>query len=226
MDAEEEPSGRRVEDLVLDAARDCVLAYGVRRTTVTDVARRAGVSRMSVYRRWPDVQSLVADLMSREWHRVIVDAARQAAAADGPLRARLVTQSVTAAATLRVHPLLRKILEVDPEILLPYMLDRRGAGQEEMLGFLIEMIAAGQAEGSVRAGDPARLARAVLLTAQSFVLSVATVTDGHTPSDLDAELTLLLDRYLSPAGGASTDRAPGSTRTRSSPSVVSGSPSA
>ncbi|MEU8000357.1 TetR/AcrR family transcriptional regulator [Catellatospora sp. NPDC049111] len=198
MDAEEEPGGRRVEDLVLDAARDCVLAYGVRRTTVTDVARRAGVSRMSVYRRWPDVQSLVADLMSREWHRVIVDAARQAAAADGPLRARLVTQSVTAAATLRVHPLLRKILEVDPEILLPYMLDRRGAGQEEMLGFLVEMIAAGQAEGSVRDGDPARLARAVLLTAQSFVLSVATVTDGHTPSDLDAELTLLLDRYLSP----------------------------
>ncbi|WP_144124906.1 TetR/AcrR family transcriptional regulator [Catellatospora sichuanensis] len=199
MDAEEEPGGRRVEDLVLDAARDCVLAYGVRRTTVTDVARRAGVSRMSVYRRWPDVQSLVGDLMSREWHRVIVDAARQAAAADGPLRSRLVAQSVAAAATLRAHPLLRKIMEVDPEILLPYMLDRRGAGQEEMLGFLVEMIAAGQAEGSVRAGDPARLARAVLLTAQSFVLSVATVSDGHTPAELDDELGLLLDRYLSPA---------------------------
>ncbi|GIF99374.1 TetR family transcriptional regulator [Catellatospora citrea] len=188
-----------MEDLVLDAARDCVLAYGVRRTTVTDVARRAGVSRMSVYRRWPDVQSLVGDLMSREWHRVIVDAARQAAAADGPLRSRLVAQSVAAAATLRTHPLLRKILEVDPEILLPYMLDRRGAGQEEMLGFLVEMIAAGQAEGSVRAGDPARLARAVLLTAQSFVLSVATVADGHTPAEFDEELTLLLDRYLSPS---------------------------
>ncbi|WP_155369785.1 TetR/AcrR family transcriptional regulator [Catellatospora vulcania] len=206
MDAEEEPGGRRVEDLVLDAARDCVLAYGVRRTTVTDVARRAGVSRMSVYRRWPDVQSLVGDLMSREWHRVIVDAARQAAASDGPLRSRLVAQSVAAAATLRTHPLLRKIMEVDPEILLPYMLDRRGAGQEEMLGFLVEMIAAGQAEGSVRPGDPARLARAVLLTAQSFVLSVATVTDGHTPSDLDEELTLLLDRYLSPTAPA--NRAP------------------
>src|SRR6185369_13907435 len=100
------------DDRLLDAARDCVLAYGVRRTTVTDVARRAGVSRMSVYRRWPDVQSLVADLMSREWHRVIVDAARQAAAADGPLRSRLVAQSVAAAATLRTHPLLRKIMEV------------------------------------------------------------------------------------------------------------------
>lgn len=196
---------------MLDAARDCVLAYGVRRTTVTDVARRAGVSRMSVYRRWPDVQSLVGDLMSREWHRVIVDAARQAAAADGPLRTRLVAQSVAAAATLRAHPLLRKILEVDPEVLLPYMLDRRGAGQEEMLGFLVEMIAAGQAEDSIRAGDPARLARAVLLTAQSFVLSLATVTDGHTPSDFDEELTLLLDRYLSPGtcpGAPAAPRSP------------------
>ncbi|BCJ70774.1 hypothetical protein CS0771_03180 [Catellatospora sp. IY07-71] len=199
VDAEEEPGGRRVDDLVLDAARDCVLAYGVRRTTVTDVARRAGVSRMTVYRRWPDVQSLVADLMSREWHQVIVDAAAAAARAAGPLRARLVAQSTAAAARLRAHPLLRKILEVDPEILLPYMLDRRGGGQEEMLGFLQQTIAAGQAEGSVRAGDPALLARAVLLTAQSFVLSAPTVTDGHPLADLDGELTVLLDRYLAPA---------------------------
>src|SRR2546421_25722 len=64
-----------IEDAVLDATRDCVLAYGVRRTTVSDVARRAGVSRMSIYRRWPDVRSLVADLMSREWHRVLVGTA-------------------------------------------------------------------------------------------------------------------------------------------------------
>ena len=50
-------------DAVLDAVRDCVLAVGVRRTTMTDVARRAGVSRMTLYRRWPDVRSLVGDLI-------------------------------------------------------------------------------------------------------------------------------------------------------------------
>ncbi len=54
-------------DPVLDAVRDCVLAVGVRRTTLTDVARRAGVSRMTLYRRWPDVRTLVGDLMTREW---------------------------------------------------------------------------------------------------------------------------------------------------------------
>ena len=55
-----------VLDPVLDAAREVVLAVGVRRTTLTEVARRAGLSRMTIYRRWPDVRALVADLMTRE----------------------------------------------------------------------------------------------------------------------------------------------------------------
>ena len=58
-----QPGERSVDDAVLDAARDCVLGYGVRRTTLTDVARRAGVSRMTVYRRWPDVQSLIGSTL-------------------------------------------------------------------------------------------------------------------------------------------------------------------
>ncbi len=60
-------AARTADDTVLDAARDCVLAVGVRRTTLTDIARRAGVSRMTLYRRWPDVRTIVADLMTREW---------------------------------------------------------------------------------------------------------------------------------------------------------------
>ena len=34
----------------LDAARACILDVGWRRTTLTEVARRAGVSRMTIYR--------------------------------------------------------------------------------------------------------------------------------------------------------------------------------
>jgi len=44
---------------ILTATRDTVLAVGVRRTTLTDVARRAGVSRMTLYRLVPDVTTLV-----------------------------------------------------------------------------------------------------------------------------------------------------------------------
>src|SRR6476661_4773820 len=59
----------------LDAARDCILDVGWRRTTLTEVARRAGVSRMTIYRAWPDMPTLLGDLMTREWRAVAANAA-------------------------------------------------------------------------------------------------------------------------------------------------------
>ncbi|CAM5511714.1 hypothetical protein SHIRM173S_11245 [Streptomyces hirsutus] len=61
------------------------------------------------------------------------------------------------------HPLFRKIVGVDPELLLPYVLDRRGASQEAMLKLLADALREGHADGSVRAGHPERQARSVLL---------------------------------------------------------------
>ncbi|GGS52448.1 TetR family transcriptional regulator [Planobispora rosea] len=178
----------RHSDAVLDAAREVVLAVGVRRTTLTDVARRAGVSRMTVYRHWPDVRSLVADLMTREW----VDVAGRFATEDP------VTAAAGVVRALRGHPLWRKIVEVDPELLLPYLLDRRGSSHDAMLALVELGIARGQERGSVRPGDPRTMARAVLLTAQSFLISGRTMLGPVTEEELDAELTVLLERYLSP----------------------------
>ncbi len=50
---------RTDEEKILDAARECVLEVGVTATSLTAVAKRAGVSRMTLYRRWPDARSLV-----------------------------------------------------------------------------------------------------------------------------------------------------------------------
>lgn len=191
-----QPGERSVDDAVLDAARDCVLAYGVRRTTLTDVARRAGVSRMTVYRRWPDVQSLIGDLMSREWHQVLMEAADDGRA--GSARSRLVSRVVAAARVLRSHPLLCKIRDVDPEVLLPYLLDRRGNGQDEMLRFLVAALVDGHEDGSIRADDAEVLARMVYLTTQSFVLSLRTVADDVPVAEFDRELARLVDGYLRP----------------------------
>ena len=52
----------------------CILDVGWRRTTLTEVARRAGVSRMTIYRTWPDMPQLLGDLMTREWGGVVDDA--------------------------------------------------------------------------------------------------------------------------------------------------------
>ncbi|MEW2314485.1 TetR/AcrR family transcriptional regulator [Streptomyces bauhiniae] len=188
-------------DTVLDAVRDCVLAVGVRRTTLADVARRAGVSRMTLYRRWPDLQTLVGDLMTREWLAVATRAMPDAS--DGPhTRARIVTGLVAGVTEFRDHPLFHKILDVDPELLLPYVLDRRGATQEALLALLTDALREGHADGSVRVTHPERQARAVLLLVQSFALSLRTMTD-EDDAELDAaaflgELRTLLERTLTP----------------------------
>ena len=49
-----------------------MLSVGVRRTTLTDIARRAGVSRMTVYRRFADVTSVMAALMTREFTALLL----------------------------------------------------------------------------------------------------------------------------------------------------------
>ncbi|WP_051828363.1 TetR/AcrR family transcriptional regulator [Streptomyces bicolor] len=188
-------------DAVLDAVRDCVLAVGVRRTTLTDVARRAGVSRMTLYRRWPDVRSLVGDLMTREWVAVATGALPEPRpGADA--RALIVDGLVAGVAAFRAHPLFRKIVDVDPELLLPYVLDRRGASQEALLALLGDAVREGHADGSVRAGHAERQARALLLVVQSFTLSLRTMTD-EDDADLNseaflAELRGLLERTLTP----------------------------
>lgn len=187
------------DDALLDAARAGIVAVGWKRSTLTDVARRAGVSRMTIYRRWPDMQTLLADLMTREWSGLAVPLEGTGSALDR--LADGVAQTVTA---LRRNELFHKIVHVDPELLLPYLLDRRGRTQDALLARLEAGIAEGQRDGSVRDGDPALLARSVLLTAHGFALSAPTMTDasghdhGRDLPALDAELRTLVERYLRP----------------------------
>ncbi|NHD17803.1 MULTISPECIES: TetR/AcrR family transcriptional regulator [unclassified Actinopolyspora] len=185
----------RNEDAILDAARDCVLAVGMRRTTLTEVARRAGVSRPTVYRRWQDVRSLTADLLTREL-RALLPAD---SGTSGNARVRGVDRIVSTAAAVREHPLLRKILETDPELLITYTFDRIGTSQREILEVFAAAVREGQRDGSIADGDPEELAAMLLLVTQSAVLSPRIVADQLPAERLDEQLRSLLEGYLRPA---------------------------
>ena len=152
---------------------------------------------MTIYRIWPDMQTLLADLMTREWSQ-LADTAAQQAAAQPTGAARLAGGVVATVRALRGNELLRRILEVDPEMLLPYLLDRRGRSQDGILALLEPLISSGQDDGSVRHGDPALLARTIVLAAHGFALSTQTMTDGVSAEHLQAELHALVERYVAP----------------------------
>jgi AcrR family transcriptional regulator len=184
-------------DAYLDAARDCILDVGWRRTTLTEVARRAGVSRMTIYRTWSDMSQLLGDLKTREWSAVVAEAANVPDPA-GSVE-RIVGTGVRAVRALRDNELFVRIVELDAELLLPYLLSRRGRSQQAILDLVADQLRAGQATGEVRETDPDVLARALLLATHGFVLSAHTMVDDLASEDaLEAELAEILTRAVRP----------------------------
>ncbi|UNS95260.1 TetR/AcrR family transcriptional regulator [Streptomyces tubbatahanensis] len=187
-------SGRKNEDDILDAARACVEAFGVRRTTLTDVARRAGVSRPTVYRHWPDISSLVGDLMTRELKALFAEAVAEATEADA--LGRIVHGATGTVRAVWHHSLFSRFLDSEAELLATYVFHRLGSSQHAALELLHAQIAEGQRDGSVRAGEPGELSRVVLLTVQSIGASRRLVEDTLTEDALLDSLGRLLTGYL------------------------------
>jgi AcrR family transcriptional regulator len=154
------------------------------------------VSRMTIYRAWPDMPAVLGDLMTREWGDVVARAVTDAADALGDTASaadRIATEVVATTRALRANELFLRIVELDPELLLPYLLTRRGRSQEAIAELTAGQLREGQQDGSVRDGDPVLMARALLLAAHGFVLSVHTMVDDTiSEDDLDRELEHLV----------------------------------
>lgn len=197
--APERPVLDTADSALLDAARECIMAVGVRRTTLTDVARRAGVSRMTVYRRFPDVTALVQSLMTREFMAVIDESRADAAASGGPSARERFAASVTEGALrLSEHPLFKRILDVDPDLLLPYVVQRYGAFQRAVLAAFADQLRAGIEEGSIREADPDLLAASVELMVRGFVFAAHAEEIAADRDRLSRELEITLERGLRP----------------------------
>jgi AcrR family transcriptional regulator len=179
------------DDRVLDAARESVLAVGVRRTTLTDVARRAGVSRMTLYRRYPDLEAVLSALMTREFGRLVARAAERASGATA--RERVVEMVVGGCRALASDPLFVRLLDVDPELLLPYMTRRLGGVQRIAVAAGADALAVD--DGSVRRDAPPEvLSAGIELIARGFVLA----SHGELEVDPWVELERAVDGYLRP----------------------------
>jgi AcrR family transcriptional regulator len=153
---------------------------------------------MTIYRAWPDMKQLLGDLMTREWGAVVAAAVAVGEGEDDPV-ARLVEGIVGTVRELRDNELFLRIVELDPELLLPYLLSRRGRSQDAILAVTEEQIRAGQADGAIRAGNATAMARGLLLATHGHVLSAHTMVDDDvSETELDAELRLLLARALAP----------------------------
>jgi AcrR family transcriptional regulator len=187
---------RELPDDIAGAVRDCVLAVGVRRTTLTDVARRACVSRMTLYRLVPDVETLLLAVMTRDFGSLLSEI-EASVSGEPTARERLVALTVETARRLPEEPLFRRVLDVDPELVLPYLTVRLGSTQRLALARVRLAVEAGQADGSIRPGAPDVIALSVLMAALPWIISAPMFDEVGRANGL-AELERGLDGWLRP----------------------------
>ncbi len=191
------PDGAGPDEVILTAARESVLQVGVRRTTATEVARRAGVSRMTLYRRFGDVEHLIVTLLTREVETMLTDLAIQTTGLETG-RQRLVETALLGIERLAADPLLTRIIDLDPEMLLPYLLDRAGSSHHLTRTTLTRVLADGQVDGSIRPLDDNATSWVLVVVLQAFVFAARMLGAETEPATVRAELRRLLDGYLRP----------------------------
>jgi len=182
-----------IGDRILVAAAECVLAFGVDRVTLAEIARRAGVSRPTVYRRWPDTRSVLAALLTSRVIGVL-----DAVPSEEVGRAPLVGRIVAVAEQLRRDDVVMSVLRSAPDLAMIYIAERLGTSQQVLLDAVAADIKLAQEEGSVRAGDPRQLGAMCLLITQSTIQSGQIVAPILDADALAVELAHSLDGYLKP----------------------------
>jgi TetR/AcrR family transcriptional regulator, repressor for uid operon len=148
LDAAIEPPDDAISERVLDATLDLAAASGIRNLTMDDVARRAGVGRMTVYRRFGDKTRLVEALAVREGRRCLAEL-DAAARPDQPIADQVAEGFVTSVRLAREHPLLNRLARIEPESVLRALTADGGAMFALARAFLAERLRAAQKAGTL-----------------------------------------------------------------------------
>lgn len=179
-------------DRVAVAALDEFAEHGIRRTSMEDVARRAGVSRMTVFRRFASKQRLVEVVIAREVHRGMQELDLLWEGAE-TLEDRLVAGFEFAGRYVRGHPLFDRLLRSEPDVLLPPLTLNGGPVLELYRSLIAQRLQAEVNAGRAATSDIdgvaeviARLAISLLLTRDGNI----TLDDPHSVRRL-VNLTLL-----------------------------------
>ncbi len=118
-----EAGRRRTEERLLEGALRAVARHGLAKLSMRDVSRYAGVSRATAYRYFPDADALLRALGRREadrFERQVWEALEKAP----PGRERLAVVLDFVDRLAREHPLIQRLPETDPALVLTSLRER------------------------------------------------------------------------------------------------------
>ena len=188
-----EPPGDAASERILDAALDLAAASGLRHLTMDDVAARAGVGRMTVYRRFGDKQRLLETLAIREARRCLaeLDAAGDP---DDDIRDQIADGFVASMRIAHEHPLLNRLARVEPAAVLEAAIADGAATFILARSYMAARLRAAQAAGALGDLDVDAAAELLVRLAISFVL----IQPSVLPLDDEGRLRELAKELVAP----------------------------
>ncbi len=194
----EEAAEERVEgspERILDTALADISDNGLRRFTVDRLAKRVGLSRVTVYRHFPGKEAIVEAVLLREM-RAFMTQVGEVVAQYQRFDDRVVEGVVFALTWLRQHALLQRLLHDEPQLILP-LLTTQGApvielGRDFVTGFARSQPDAVQIRLSAEQLD--MLSEMLTRMVISFVLT----PESTVPLKTDDDVRALAENYLRP----------------------------
>jgi len=186
---------------LLDAAHDQFRRFGIRRSTMEDVARRAGVARITAYRRFTTKDALVEHVVRREFRRYfdqfLIDIKQAETVAD-----RVVLGFVSALQAIRSNPLIGGLMAAEPDLVVPSMIGDDGRTLATVQRFIAGQLRREQEAGNVSGDvDVELVAEMMTRVCTSFLVTPSLVVDLDDEEHLRMIARQFLVPMLEPPGG-------------------------
>ncbi|MBF6468816.1 TetR/AcrR family transcriptional regulator [Nocardia beijingensis] len=167
---------------LLESALSAFLDFGIKRTSMGEIARRAGISPATLYRRYESKNDLVEAVSVREAQRFVASIEKQVHTVSGN-DDQLVEIFVAFIGAIAGNELLRRLLRTEPDLILPRLTTEAGPILAVGRDYLAEKLRELRNAGGTHDFDADLVAEIMARLA----LSLALTPDGLIPvSDRDA----------------------------------------
>lgn len=143
-------------DPFLDAAARCFARYGIKRTTVPDIAADLNVSRATVYRRVGSVEDIARLLLVRDLHAHLASLVPELTDVRSPDELSVLLAQLVRA--FREHPVAKKVLSDEPDLVGPFLIAELPAIVDRVATFAAPYLEVMMAQGTFAAAEPRVLA--------------------------------------------------------------------
>ncbi|GAA5058049.1 TetR/AcrR family transcriptional regulator [Nocardia callitridis] len=191
---------------LLESALSAFLDFGIKRTSMGEIARRAGISPATLYRRFESKNDLVEAVSVREAQSFVAKIDDQVRAAQSP-DDRLVEIFVAFIEAIANNALLRRLLRTEPDLILPRLTTDAGPILAVGRGYLAERLrelhgteASVDFDAELVAEIMARLALSLALTPDGLI----PVGDQAAARDFARRTLLPMVGFRHPEGSART----------------------